>query len=305
VHSSLRRGLLVGVLGTLGVSALLPGSAVAVDACHAGKKAGARHSSSRKARAPYIIGDSTMILATPYLGQRGIEADSRGCRQMSAGIQMLAARRRAGTLPNVAVLALGANGAVSSSAISRALRTVGRTRVLGLVTPRNSGSSASAMRRAAHRHPQRVLLIDWVAYSRGHSGWFSGDGLHVSYAGARGFATLVRRRLDPFIGPSRSLKVPDSAGDGKACGDLRRAGKHLNVFVIRGPERIGCDHARRLVRRGTLRRIAGWRPYDLLRSGRKPWSDIYVRHDRKVIVASRETTGARLRRPHGRLRHPY
>ncbi len=95
-----------------------------------GKKAGAKVTAARKVRAPVIIGDSTMILATPYLGRSGIEADARGCRQMSAGI-------------------------------------------------------------------------------------------------------------------------------------------------------------RHLVRVGTLRRIAGWRAYDFLRSGHRPWTDIYVRRDRKVIVASR------------------
>jgi hypothetical protein len=280
----MRRGLWLGALAALAL-VVAPASA---DACNSGKKAGAKHSAARKARAPFIVGDSTMILATPYLGQRGIEADARGCRQMSAGIKMLRSRRRAGTLPNVAVIALGANGAVSSGSISRALSTVGRTRVLGLVTPRHSASSASAMRRAARSHPHRVLLIDWVGYSGGHSGWFAGDGLHVSDTGARGFATLVRRKLEPFIGPSRSLKVPRSVGNGKACGGLRRAGAaRLNVFVIRGSKRVDCARARHLVRIGTLRRIAGWRAYDFRRSGRKPWSDIYVRRDRKVIVASR------------------
>ncbi|MGH2841650.1 MAG: hypothetical protein ACRDKY_12585 [Solirubrobacteraceae bacterium] len=275
-------GALLGALALLVCAA--PASA---GACDAGRKAGAKHSSARKVRAPFIVGDSTMILATPYLGRRGIEADSRGCRQMTAGIQMLAARRHAGTLPNVAVLALGANGAVTYGAISRALNTVGRTRVLGLVTPRNSSSSASAMRRAARTRPHRVLLIDWVAYSGGRSGWFAGDGLHVSYTGAEAFARLVRRKLDPFIGPPRALTVPSSVGDGKACGQLRRAGKRLNVFVIRGSARVGCARARHLVRIGTLRRIAGWRAYDFQRSGHKPWSDIYVRGDRKIIVASR------------------
>lgn len=282
----MRSGSLLGACAAL---ALLAAPATA-GACNAGKKAGAKHSAARKARAPFIIGDSTMILAAPYLGQRGIEADARGCRQMSAGIQLLRSRRSAGTLPSVAVLALGANGAVDSGAISRALSAVGRTRVLGLVTPRNSASSASAMRRAARNHPHRVLLIDWVGYSGGRAGWFAGDGLHVSDSGARGFATLVRRKLEPFIGPPRSLKVPGGVGsEGKACGQLRRAGTRLDVFVIRGADRVACARARHLVRIGTLRRIGGWRAYDFQHSGRKPWSDIYVRRDRRIIVASRRS----------------
>jgi hypothetical protein len=41
------------------------------------------------------------------------------------------------------------------------------------------------------------------------------------------------------------------------------------------------------VRLGTLRRIRGWRAYDFERQRRKPWTDIYVRSDRKIIVAAR------------------
>lgn len=89
----------------------------------------------------------------------------------------------------LAVLALGANGAIGGEQISAALRVVGRHRVLGLVTPRNSPVSAGQMRRAARRHPDQVLLIDWVAFSAGHGAWFAGDGLHVNGAGASALAT--------------------------------------------------------------------------------------------------------------------
>ena len=78
---------------------------------------------------------------------------------MEAGIDLLRARRRAGTLPAVAVLALGANGAIGERAIRRALRVIGPFRVLGLVTPSRVGSgSTAAMRRAARRHPDRVVV---------------------------------------------------------------------------------------------------------------------------------------------------
>lgn len=228
-----------------------------------------------------------MILAAPYLGRMGIETDARGCRQFSAGVQMLADRRRAGSLAPVAVLALGANGAVDGGGIARALRAVGRTRILGLVTPRNSASSASAMRRAAHRLPQRVLVIDWVAFSAGHGGWFAGDGLHVNDSGARAYAGLIRRRLDPFLGPPHGLRIPSGSDGAKTCGQVRRARTSLSVYAIRGGDRIGCARARGLVRRGALRRIPGWRAYDYEHSGRRPWSDVYVRHDRRIIVAAR------------------
>ncbi len=252
-------------------------------ACDVTKVARAHKDPSRIGRAPLIVGDSTMLLATPYLGAHGIEADARGCRQLDDGIDLLAARRRAGMLPKVAVLALGSNGSIGAAQIRRALRITGSSRVLGLVTPSRTGSgSADAMRRAARRHPERVVLIDWFGFSRGRAGVFAGDGLHVSDRGARAFAGFVRRRLAPFY-PPRSLGVPVTATGAKPCG---RAGR-LDVLVVRGADRVSCLRARRLARARALAGIAGWRYYDWHRSGRRPWTGVYVRADRRIIVATR------------------
>lgn len=189
--------------------AVLAAGAAPAAACDVRKVARAHKDPSRLVRAPLIVGDSTMLLATPYLGARGVEADARGCRQLDKGIDLLAARRRAGTLPRVAVLALGSNGAIGAAPIRRALRVIGRDRALGLVTPARVGSgSVAAMRRAARRYPDRVVLIDWMRYSRGRGGVFAGDGLHVSDRGARLFAGFVRRRLEPFFAP-RAARAPD------------------------------------------------------------------------------------------------
>jgi len=264
---------------------MLAGAAPAA-ACDVRKVARAHKDPSRAVRAPLIVGDSTMLLATPYLGARGIEADARGCRQLDKGIDLLAARRRTGTLPNVAVLALGSNGSIGAAQITRALRVVGRSRVLGLVTPSRTGSgSASAMRRTARRYPDRVVLIDWMRFSRGRGAVFAADGLHVSDRGARVFASFVRRRLTPFF-PPRALRVPPSATGAKPCGRVGR----LDVLVVRGTVRVSCARARALARARTLAVIKGWRYYDWRRSGRRTWAGVYVRADRRIIVATRRTS---------------
>lgn len=286
-----RPGLRMSVAGVVALAALIAAAPASASACRVQQHAGAKRDAARERRAPLIIGDSTMLLATPYLGGLGIEADARGCRQLGAGIELLAARRRARTLPSIAVLALGANGPISGGAIGHALRIMGPFRVLGLVTPRRVGSgSAAAMRRAARRHPDRVVLIDWRAYRGG--GLFAGDGLHVSDRGARAFGRLVRTRLDPFIGPPRSLRVPTSTTGARACGSLRRGGRALDVLVVRGQSRLLCARARRLVRAHALAGIAGWRFYDFRRSGRRPWWDVYVRADRRVIVVTQPSRPA-------------
>ena len=226
-----------------------------------------------------------MIFAAPVLGGLGFEADARGCRQFSAGITMIAARRHAGTLPRIAILALGANGPVAASGVRAALRAVGRRRILGLVTPRNSGSSQSRMRRAAGAHPNRVLLIDWARYSAGHGSWFGGDGLHVNQTGARAFARLVRRRVAPLVSPPvKALHMPRTIEGRQGCSTVRRAGRTWRVFVTRGARLVSCARARGLARRSPLRPTPGWVAYDWSRTGDGPWQTVVARADRKVVI---------------------
>jgi lysophospholipase L1-like esterase len=156
----------------------------------------AKRTRSAHGAAPLVVGDSTLLIAADKLAARGISADAMGCRAFDAGLAILSARRHAHDLPRLAVLALGSNGTVSGTQIGRALAITGPKRVLGLVTPVNNASAAAAMKRAARRHPKRVLLIDWARRSAGHGSWFI-DGLHPSYPGAGAFAHLIEQRLRP------------------------------------------------------------------------------------------------------------
>jgi hypothetical protein len=150
-------------------------------------------------RPPLAIGDSTMLLALPNLSHEGYRVDAHGCRQIEEGLGVIRDARRHGRLPHLVVIALGADASVSMGDLNRAFHLVGPKRVLGLVTPRElgggSGSDADHVRAAAKRHRKRAVLLDWVAYSRGHPSWFQPDGLHLTFSGAEAFARLLRQAL--------------------------------------------------------------------------------------------------------------
>jgi hypothetical protein len=160
---------------------------------------GVKHASSHgpTGTRALAVGDSVLLGAVREVAAAGFEVDTRGCRQMSEGLRVIAARRRAGTLPPLVVLALGTNGAIRMRDIRAALRIVGRDRVLGLVTPREvgggEGGDARVVRAAGRRFGGRVIVLDWVRYSGGHGGWFAGDGIHLGPSGAAGLARLLRR----------------------------------------------------------------------------------------------------------------
>lgn len=175
-------------------------------------------------RSALAIGDSIMLGAVNQLSSRGFEVDVRGCRQFSEGLSVLAARARAGSLPRVVVMALGTNWTVERRQVRRALITLGRERVLGLVTPREVGGVASSdqsvMREAGERWRRRVKVLDWVRYSSGHSNWFWSDGLHLQPRGARALTRLMAPALK---WPAPDYDAPAPAQPGVRAGSARGA----------------------------------------------------------------------------------
>lgn len=155
--------------------------------------------------APLAIGDSVMLGAVDELAAIGFDVDARGCRQMGEAIDVMSGRGR--RLPPVVVVFVGANWTISASEVRRALRVAGRSRILGLVTPRetggSSGSDAAVVRAAGRRWPDRVRVLDWVAYTAGRGEWFAPDGLHLGPGGAAAMARLFRTAfawLSPPLG---------------------------------------------------------------------------------------------------------
>jgi hypothetical protein len=152
-----------------------------------------------------------MLLALPALSREGFAVNAHGCRQYPEALGLLDGLRHAHDLPRVVVIALGANGEISEGDVSRALEILGAQRLLVLVTPRElgggSGSDAQLVRAEGRRHPERVRVLDWVAYSAGHPNWFEPDGLHVSPRGSAAQAQLLARVL-PLDATPRSVPSP-------------------------------------------------------------------------------------------------
>jgi hypothetical protein len=177
------------------------------------------------ARPPLAIGDSVMLGAVDEMAYAGFEVNVRGCRQMSEGVRLIAARRRARTLPRVVLVLLGANWEIYPHEIRTALRLLGPDRVLTLLTPfesgGGSGSDARVVRAAGRRHPVRVVVLDWVAYAAGHPDWLGEDGLHLGPGGAAGLARLSSRVVPLAAAPTeadwtQTEPVPGVTGFGPA-----------------------------------------------------------------------------------------
>jgi hypothetical protein len=198
--------LLLSSLLCLALALTLPAAAAAN--CGGVKTAQAERKVNPGGRAPLAIGDSTMLLAIPYLAKAGFRVNARGCRMWDEGMRLLRKEKRRGRLPHLVLIALGADGEVSKRDIHAALNLLGKKRVLALVTPIElggwSGSDAANVRDAFHKSPRRVILLDWVKYSQG-TNWFQPDHLHLTFAGAAAFANFARKAI-PW---ARSGEMPN------------------------------------------------------------------------------------------------
>jgi hypothetical protein len=154
-------------------------------------------------RAPLAIGDSVMLLALPNLSNIGFDVNARGCRDWAEGLRLMKSLKRQGKLPHLVVVALGADFIITPEDVRRTLNQIGPERVLGLVVPRELGggtsSDATTVRQAGNRYRKRVMVLDWVQYSRGHDfgpgKWFGPDRLHLTYQGAAAFARMFSKSL--------------------------------------------------------------------------------------------------------------
>ena len=53
-----------------------------------------------------------------------------------------------------------------------------------------------------------------------------------------------------------------------------------------GQERISCKRARQIVRKKPLDPIKHYQYFDWTKGGNGPWSDVYYRHDHKVVIGA-------------------
>jgi hypothetical protein len=187
----------VAALAAVLFAIALPGGASARGGCGDLEQVKATKDVNHAGAEPLAVGDSVMLLALHDLAGVGYDTNGQGCRSFADGLRVIRNKRRTGKLPRLVVLALGTDGRVKMPQIKEALRITGPDRILGLVTPHElgggAGFDASVMRKAASRHTARIVLFDWVKYSRRHNGWFQPDHAHLSYTGAAAFARLLAK----------------------------------------------------------------------------------------------------------------
>jgi hypothetical protein len=206
----LRQGMVaaVALLVSVALAAVAHGSGEPAFHCKHVHGAEAQVNPNPKGLPPLALGDSTMLLPIPNLNAVGFSVNARGCRGFKEAVEVAAKLRRKHRLPHLVLINSYGNGGVNPTLIRDALATLGRKRVLGLITAYNADTGhppapdTNVLFKAARQYPRRIFVLDWVAYSLPHhkaepkpGAWFLPDLFHPNYMGAGAYAQLLATAL--------------------------------------------------------------------------------------------------------------
>jgi lysophospholipase L1-like esterase len=150
------------------------------------------------------IGDSVMLGAKSQLQRIGVSVvDAKVSRQASVGPELV---RKLAKNPNIkhVVIHLGTNGFYSVDSCRETIRAAGLKRTVFLVNlkvPRKwEKTNNSLMRKcAAGFSSSRVQVLDWYSISQTKSAYLYSDGIHLTPAGAKKFAGMIRAAIKQTI----------------------------------------------------------------------------------------------------------
>ena len=80
--------------------------------------------------------------------------------------------------------------------------------------------------------------------------------------------------------------LPNSTKGAKKCKTASRYGASFRVFITKGKGRISCKRARKIVAHKPPTEVRGWQYFDWTKGGNGPWSDVYNRNDRRVVIGA-------------------
>jgi peptidoglycan/LPS O-acetylase OafA/YrhL len=146
------------------------------------------------------VGDSVMLGAEQSLKARipGIFVDAWVSRQFWDATVVLQAYKNEGLLPPTVVVHMGTNGAFSDAQFDQMMAVIGNRQVffVNAREPRTWEKEVNDRLATDVRKYPNAHLIDWHDYGGVHNNWFVSDGIHLTGAGAIGYADLIRQHLE-------------------------------------------------------------------------------------------------------------
>lgn len=146
------------------------------------------------------IGDSVILDVQPYVEKdfHGIVVDGKVGRQMADAAKTISKLKEEGRLGDTIILELGTNGPFTRKQMDRMLAELADVKNIVLVNtrvPRTWERTVNKALQNAAAEDSRITLVDWHTESAGKSSYFAEDGVHLTAAGAKAYASLLKQTL--------------------------------------------------------------------------------------------------------------
>lgn len=147
------------------------------------------------------IGDSVMVDGSNDLKKMfpNLLVDAGVSRQPIDGINVLNDYLKKGLVPNVMIVGLGTNGAVSPGQIDQIMNLAGKKRNvywINVHVPTRPWEKAvnNALYGAMNKY-NNLTVIDWNNYAKDHPDWFYSDHVHPNIKGSTYYSTFIAKAI--------------------------------------------------------------------------------------------------------------
>jgi peptidoglycan/LPS O-acetylase OafA/YrhL len=151
---------------------------------------------SLEKRSVTVIGDSVMIDVTPHLEQafNKVDVDAKIGRQFREAEEIVQQKKSSGSLGEIIIIELGANGPLSDKKMAALIEQIGTERDIYMITtrvPKPWQQEVNETIKSVAGNYKNVKVVDWFTFSESHLEYIGNDGVHLTLSGAEAYAKYL------------------------------------------------------------------------------------------------------------------
>jgi len=147
-----------------------------------------------------VIGDSVMIDVTPHIEEvfPNAKVDAKIGRQFREAEDLVQQKKSSGSLGEIVVIELGANGPLSEKRMHNLIEIIG-DRDIYMITarvPKPWQREVNETITNVAQEYKHVKVVDWFEMSESHPEYIGSDGVHLTLTGAKEYAEFLIKHID-------------------------------------------------------------------------------------------------------------
>jgi peptidoglycan/LPS O-acetylase OafA/YrhL len=156
---------------------------------------------SLEERSVTVIGDSVMIDVTPHLENafKKVDVDAKIGRQFREAEEIVQQKKGTGSLGEIVIIELGANGPLSDKKMAALIEQIGTEHDVYMITtrvPKPWQQEVNETIKNVAGNYENVKVVDWFSFSESHLEYIGNDGVHLTLSGAEAYAKYLINHIE-------------------------------------------------------------------------------------------------------------